>query len=243
MSRRITQLIVLILQSIACLSLQNDTLSAGVIIRDPETLVSAKQDYKLGFFSPPNTTNRYLGIFFSFSEETVIWVANRDAPLKDSSGAVTLSRDGNLVVLDGTNRTVWSTNLNTTSPVDNPVVQILDNGNLVLREEAAGDTLWESFSHPTDVLMQGMTLSQNVKTGKQVLLTAWKNATDPGIGSFAGGLEVMSGTPQLVSRNEGWPHWRSGQWNGLIFLGIKLMFSAYLEGFNQVKNDSVGNFV
>ncbi|KAL1537444.1 non-specific serine/threonine protein kinase [Salvia divinorum] len=241
MSRRITQLIVLILQSVACLSLQNDTLSAGVIIRDPETIVSAKQDYKLGFFSPPNTTNRYLGIFFSFSEETVIWVANRDAPLKDSSGAVTLSGDGNLVVLDGTNRTVWSTNVTTTSLI-NPVVQILDTGNLVLREEASGDALWESFSHPTDVMVQGMRLMQNVNTGKQVLLTAWKNATDPAIGSFTGGLDALSGTPQLVVWDEGRPHWRSGPWNGLIFLGIKEMFYAYLDGFTQVRNDSVGNF-
>ncbi|KAL1537437.1 non-specific serine/threonine protein kinase [Salvia divinorum] len=214
MSRRITQLIVLILQSIACMSLQNDTLSAGVMIRHPQTIASQKQIYKLGFFTPPNTTNRYLGIFFAFSQETVVWVANRDTPLKDSSGAVTLSRDGNLIVLDGTNQTIWSTNVTTTSPI-NPVVQILDTGNLVLREEASGDTLWESFSHPTDILMQGMTLSQNVKTGKQSLLTSWKNATDPGIGSFTGGLDVTSGIPQLVIWNEGRLHWRSGRRNQL----------------------------
>ncbi|XP_047953905.1 G-type lectin S-receptor-like serine/threonine-protein kinase At1g11303 [Salvia hispanica] len=109
-----------------------------VIIRDPETITSAKQNYILRFFSPPNTTNRYVGISFSLSEETVIWVANRDTPLKDSSGRYS-----------------------------------------------------------------GMALSQNVKTGKQVVLTAWKNATDPAIGSFRGGIEVMNGIPQLVTRNEG----------------------------------------
>ncbi|KAG6397677.1 hypothetical protein SASPL_143847 [Salvia splendens] len=67
--------------------------------------------------------------------------------------------DGNLVVLDGTNQTVWSTNLTTTSPVS-LIVQIVDTGNLILREEATEDVLWESFSQPTDVLVQGMTLSQ-----------------------------------------------------------------------------------
>ncbi|KAG6394012.1 hypothetical protein SASPL_144588 [Salvia splendens] len=237
-----TSILVLILQSTVCLSLQNDTISVGVVIRDPETITSAKQNYILRFFSPPNTTNRYVGISFSLSEETVIWVANRDTPLTDSSGAITLSQDGNLVVLDGTNQTIWSTNLTTSQSPINPVVQILDTGNLVLREEDSGDTLWESFSHPTDVLMQGMVLSQNVKTGKQVLLTAWKNATDPAIGSFRGGIEVMNGIPQLVTRNEGRPHWRSGQWNGLIFFGLKIMFGSFLEGFLQVKNDSVGNF-
>ncbi|KAL1537443.1 non-specific serine/threonine protein kinase [Salvia divinorum] len=247
MSLKITQLVahksillVLFLQSIAlCLSLENDTLSAGVVIKDPETIVSAKQVHKLGFFSPPNTTNRYLGIFFASSEETVIWVANRDTPLRDSSGAVTLSRDGNLVVLDGTNQTVWSTNLTTSSV--NPVVQILDTGNLILREEGSGDTLWESFSHPTDVMVQGMTLSQNVKTGKQVLLTAWKNASDPGMGSFTGGIDAMSGTVQLFTWNDGRPHWRSGPWNGQIFLGIKETLYGYLDAITQVNSDSAGN--
>ncbi|XP_047953904.1 G-type lectin S-receptor-like serine/threonine-protein kinase At1g11300 [Salvia hispanica] len=143
---------------------------------------------------------------------------------------------------NGTNRTIWSTNLTTTSPVLNPVIQILDTGNLVLWEEASGNTLWESFSHPTDVMMQAMTLSQNVKTGEQVRLTSWKYATDPSIGSFTGGLDAMSGAPQLVTWDEERPHWRSGPWNGLIFIGIKIMFSAYLDGFNQVKNDSDGNF-
>ncbi|XP_047941193.1 G-type lectin S-receptor-like serine/threonine-protein kinase At1g11300 [Salvia hispanica] len=215
-------------------------MSAGVIIRDPQTMASAKKEYKLGFFSPPNTTNRYLGIFYALSEETVIWVANRDTPLTDSSGAVTLSQDGNLVVLDGTNRTVWSTNL-TTSSVISPVVQNPGHCNLVLREEVSGDTLWESFSHPTDVMVQGMTLSQNVKTGKQVLLTAWKNATDPGMGSFTGGIDAMSGTVQLFTWNEVQPHWRSGPWNGQIFLGIKEKFYAYLDAIAQVNSDSAGN--
>ncbi|XP_047955239.1 G-type lectin S-receptor-like serine/threonine-protein kinase SD1-13 [Salvia hispanica] len=102
--------------------------------------------------------------------------------------------------------------------------------------------LWESFSHPTDIQVQGMLLSQNVRTGKQVLLTAWKSATYPGIGSFTTGLDAMSGPPQLVTWNEGRPHWRSAPWNGLIFLGIKEMFYAYLEGYLQLKNDSAGNF-
>ncbi|KAG6399846.1 hypothetical protein SASPL_141331 [Salvia splendens] len=204
-------------------------------------MVSAKQNYILRFFSPPNTTNRYVGISFSLSEETVIWVANRDTPLKDSSGAATLSKDGNLVVLDGTNRTVWSTNLTTTSPVINSIVQILDTGNLVLREEDSGDTLWESFSHPTDAMVQGMRISQNVNTGKQVLLTAWKNETDPGMGSFTGGIDAMSGTVQLFSWNDGRPHWRSGPWNGQIFLGIKDVFYAYLDAIAQVNSDGAGN--
>ncbi|KAG6394014.1 hypothetical protein SASPL_144590 [Salvia splendens] len=232
-------LLLIIIQSVACLSIETDTISTGVVIKDPQTITSQKQIFKLGFFTPPNTTNRYLGIFFTFSQETVIWVANRDTPLTDSSGSVTLSRDGNIVFLDGTtNQTVWSTN---TSPVIKSTAQLLDTGNLVLREEATGDVLWESFSEPTDVIVPGMTLSQNVKTGKMVALSAWKNASDPELGSFTAGLEAQS-IPQLATWDGGRLHWRSGPWNGLIFLGIKEMFYAYLDGFTQVTNDSAGNF-
>ncbi|KAG6394013.1 hypothetical protein SASPL_144589 [Salvia splendens] len=236
-------LLLLIIQIVACLSIENDTISTGVVIKDPQSITSQKQIFKLGFFTPPNTTNRYLGISFTFSQETVVWVANRDTPLTDSSGSVTLSRDGNIVVLDGTtNQTVWSTNITTTtSPVINSTAQLLDTGNLVLREEDTGDVLWESFSEPTDVIVPGMTLSQNVKTGKMVALSAWKNASDPQLGRFTAGLDAFS-IPQLATWDEGRPHWRSGPWNGLIFLGIKEMFYAYLDGFTQVTNDSAGNF-
>ena len=172
----------------------------------------------------------------------MIWVANRNKPLKHSSGAVTLSRDGNIVVLDETtNQTVWSTNLTTTFPVMNTTIQLLETGNLVLQKEDSGEILWQSFSEPTDVIVPGMTLSQNVNTGKMVALSAWKNASDPELGSFTTGLEAQS-IPQLATWNQGRPHWRSGPWNGLIFLGIKEMFYAYLDGFTQVTNDSAGNF-
>ncbi|XP_042028332.1 G-type lectin S-receptor-like serine/threonine-protein kinase SD1-13 [Salvia splendens] len=87
-----------------------------------------------------------------------------------------------------------------------------------------------------------MLLSQNVRTGKQVLVTAWKSATDPGTGSFTGGLDAMRGPPQLVTYNEGRLLWRSGPWNGLIFVGIKEMFYAYLDMYFKVYNDSAGNF-
>ncbi|KAG6394006.1 hypothetical protein SASPL_144582 [Salvia splendens] len=241
--KSILLLLLLIIQIVACLSIENDTISTGVVIKDPQSIASQNQIFKLGFFTPPNTTNRYLGIFFTFSQETVIWVANRDTPLTDSSGSLTLSRGGNIVVLDGTtNQTVWSTNITpTTSPVINSTAQLLDTGNLVLREEATGDVLWESFSEPTDVIVPGMTLSQNVKTGKMVALSAWKNASDPELGRFTAGLDAFS-IPQLATWDEGRPHWRSGPWNGLIFLGIKEMFYAYLDGFTQVTNDSAGNF-
>ncbi|XP_022008376.1 G-type lectin S-receptor-like serine/threonine-protein kinase At4g27290 [Helianthus annuus] len=41
-----------------------DTINTGQALRDDDTLVSAGETYELGFFSPGNSKNRYLGIWF-----------------------------------------------------------------------------------------------------------------------------------------------------------------------------------
>ncbi|OEL26180.1 G-type lectin S-receptor-like serine/threonine-protein kinase [Dichanthelium oligosanthes] len=56
-------------------------------ITDGETLDSAGGSFTLGFFSPGVTTRRYLGIWFSVSENAVCWVANRERLLNDTSAA------------------------------------------------------------------------------------------------------------------------------------------------------------
>jgi hypothetical protein len=56
----------------------------------------------MGFFSPVNLTNRYVGIWYNnVSATKPEWVPNGNNPIADSSGAVTISEDGNLVVLKG----------------------------------------------------------------------------------------------------------------------------------------------
>ena len=82
-----------------------DTITSSQSIKDPGNIVSNGNAFKLGFFSPVNSTNRYIGIWYSnISVFTVVWVANRETPLNDSSRVLTISKDGNLVVLDGKKR-------------------------------------------------------------------------------------------------------------------------------------------
>ncbi|GAU18232.1 hypothetical protein TSUD_175730 [Trifolium subterraneum] len=84
-----------------------DTITSTQFIKDPETLSSKSGNFTLGFFCPENSTNRYVGIWWQ-PHFTVVWVLNRDQPLKDSSGIVKISDDGNLVLLEGTTgRTTW----------------------------------------------------------------------------------------------------------------------------------------
>uniref|UniRef100_F6I2E7 G-type lectin S-receptor-like serine/threonine-protein kinase n=1 Tax=Vitis vinifera TaxID=29760 RepID=F6I2E7_VITVI len=86
----------LLLLSVICFGFGTaiDTMTSTRFIEDPETLVSDGSAFKLGFFSLADSTNRYVGIWYSTpSLSTIIWVANRDKPLNDSSGLVTISED------------------------------------------------------------------------------------------------------------------------------------------------------
>ncbi|KAK7256019.1 hypothetical protein RIF29_29450 [Crotalaria pallida] len=208
-----------------------DTITSSQFIKDPETLSSNDENFTLGFFSPENSTNRYVGIWFK-SQSEVIWVANRNQPLKDSSGIVTISEDGNLVVLDGQKHVIWSSNVSNSA--SNTSCQLLDSGNLVLLDSSRNH-IWESFQQPSDTLLPGMTLTTNVITGEKVQLTSWKNPTNPSIGSFYGSIEHPD-IPEAFIWNETQPYWRSGPWTGKIFLGIPNMQTSDLFGFNAANN-------
>ncbi|KAJ9542975.1 hypothetical protein OSB04_029481 [Centaurea solstitialis] len=64
-----------------------DSITADQVIKDGETIVSAGEMFELGFFSPANSSNRYLGIWYKkMATGTVVWVANRDLPISNTSG-------------------------------------------------------------------------------------------------------------------------------------------------------------
>ncbi|KAG2685192.1 hypothetical protein I3760_10G113300 [Carya illinoinensis] len=160
-----------------------DTITAHQFIKDPEIIISNGGDFKLGFFSPTNSTYRYVGIWYAkVSASHVVWVANRDRPLKTSSGILNISEDGNLVILDEEKKIIWSSNV--TNSVSNPSAQLSDSGNLVLKENNTGSILWESFQHPSDSLLPKMKMITDTITGKNVQLTSWKRPSDPAVGAF-----------------------------------------------------------
>ncbi|GFQ07560.1 g-type lectin s-receptor-like serine/threonine-protein kinase at1g11330 [Phtheirospermum japonicum] len=208
--------------------LDTDTITSNLTIRDPDFVVSSGQVFKLGFFTPQNTTNRYLAIYYNVSENSTVWLANRDSPLTDTSGTVTISEDGNLVLVNGRNETIWSTNA--TSASVNTTAQILDTGNLVLRDVSTGNVIWDCFSHPSNIFMPSMRLYENTS------LSSWKSPSDPGVGNFTSTIESLY-IPQVMTWRNGRTHYRSGPWNGNLFIGIKEMYLAPADGF-RVENDS-----
>ncbi|KAJ4726087.1 Receptor protein kinase [Melia azedarach] len=203
-------------------SIATDTLSSGRFIRDDETLVSPSQNFELGYFSPGNSKNRYLGIWYKKSPETVVWVANRNNPIVDPHGALTISKYGNLVLLNETNGIIWSSNIS--ENIENPVAQLLDTGNLVLRDNFSSNSsesyIWQSFDYPSDTLLPGMKLGWDFKTGLQRYLTSWKSADDPSPGNFTYRLDIHV-LPQIWIYQGSKKLSRTGPWSGVYFgLGV-----------------------
>jgi serine/threonine protein kinase len=193
--------------------------------------------FKLGFFSPNNSANIYLGVLYNISETTAVWVANRENPLRDYTSSFTISQDGNLVILDGRNQTVWSTNHSI--PVTNSSAQLLDTGNFVLRDDSSGRSIWESFNHATDSFLPRMRVTDRRNGSSNNILNSWKNLSDPSSGDFFAGLDTTHVAEILVWKQSK-PYWRSGPWTGLFFIGIPNMNRVYVNGFNLV-NDNEGN--
>ncbi|XP_059660454.1 G-type lectin S-receptor-like serine/threonine-protein kinase At1g11330 [Cornus florida] len=215
-----------------------DTITSTQPIKDTEAIVSNGATFKLGFFSPLNSTNRYVGIWYNdISAKHVAWVANRDKPLNDSSGTLTISKDGNLVVLDGQKQIVWSSDV--PNSLANSSARLSDSGNLMLRDDSNGNIIWESFEHPSDSFLMGMKISTNKFTDKKIQLTAWKSPSDPSTGSFTLGINPLN-IPEIYVWNGSHPYWRSGPWSGQIFIGIPGMISAYYGRFEIVDNNNEG---
>ncbi|KAK7342817.1 hypothetical protein VNO80_25773 [Phaseolus coccineus] len=189
---------------------------------DGTTLVSEDGTFELGFFSPGSSNNRYVGIWYrNIPVKTVVWVANRDNPItrnNSTTNKMVVTQDGNLVLLTQNDTLVWSANA--TKKVSNPVVQLLDSGNLVIRD-ANEDTvfLWQSFDFPCDTLLPGMKLGWDLESGLNRRLTAWKTWDDPSSGDFSWGVELGS-NPDIVMWKAQTEYFRTGPYTGNMFSGV-----------------------
>jgi len=217
-----------------------DTINTTQSIRDGQTLISADGTYVLGFFKPGKSKSRYLGIWFGkISVVTAVWVANRETPLNDSSGVLRLTNKGSLVLLNSSGSIIWSSNTSR-SPARNPVAQLLDSGNLVVKEEGDDileNSLWRSFEHPTDTLLPGMKQGWNRITGMDWSLTSWKSPDDPARGHI---IDLLSpiGYPEILVIEDSKVKYRSGPWNGLRFSGSNQLKQNPRYTFEFVYNEN-----
>ena len=169
-----------------------DTLHQGDTLGSSEYLSSAKGNFILGFSNLEdsdqifNGSSRiYLGIWFSNGNE-MIWLANRDNPLLKPSGNLTIDSTGRLIIKRERGNPIELYSGGTVA--SNASAMLQDDGNFVLREVFAngstGKILWQSFDYPTNILLPGMKLGVNHKTGRNWSLTSWLADNSPASGPF-----------------------------------------------------------
>ncbi|PQM33304.1 uncharacterized protein Pyn_31292 [Prunus yedoensis var. nudiflora] len=199
-----------------------DTIAVNQHVKDGDFIVSKENNFELGFFSPGNSSSRYVGIWYADkSEKAVVWVANRNNPINDTSGVLTINRYGKLVLYahNTENLSIWSTNVSvqTTSTC---VAQLLDTGNLVLLQDSKSESsIWQSFDYPTDTLLPGMKVGFNWKIGLEWVLTSWKSQNDPGTGNYSLRLSSnQTATVQSFLYKGLTKYWRSdpGPWPNFV---------------------------
>ncbi|KAM0952361.1 putative non-specific serine/threonine protein kinase [Dioscorea sansibarensis] len=231
MAQFLIQLVFSILLVIFHYSMATDTLYPNQSLQDGQTLVSAKQTFALGFFSPGRSKNRYVGIWYNkLQEHTVVWVANRGSPLASTNGTMELNSHGTLTI----NSMIFLPMPSVT--LSNPVAQLLDDGNFVIREaNSSNEYAWQSFDYPTDTFLSGMKLGWDLRTGLNRNLTAWRSNDDPSAGTYVVSMD-RRGSPQLTVWSGSAKKWLSGPWNGLEFSNIPEMSSYTGFYFDFVNN-------
>ncbi|CAL5390600.1 unnamed protein product [Camellia sinensis] len=196
--------------SILIVSNAVDTITKTHSITGSNTILSSGGSFEMGFFSLGNSQNTYLGIWYKkISPKTVVWVANREIPLIDSSGVLTVINPGIIALVNSTGGVIWSPNV--TGSTQDPVAQLMESGNLVVKDanETSEHFLWQSFDYPCNTVLPGMKLGKNFVTGLERHLSSWKSSDDPAPGEY----------PQNILSRGSVDLFRTGPWNGIGFTG------------------------
>ncbi|KAK9067871.1 hypothetical protein SSX86_011982 [Deinandra increscens subsp. villosa] len=200
------------------------TINVGDQLNQTSHLVSHGNNFTLGFFTIPATNYIYLGIWYTFDEQfRKVWVANPSTPIIESTSHV-LTIDpttGKLIIVSGGGSTVVNMNMNMNmimnisdnefDPGRNLTATLGDDGNFQLKSGTDDRILWQSFDHPTNVLLPGMKIGSDLRTGKIWNLTSWLSDEIPNSGAFTMSWEPKGEDSQrFLVRQRGQPYWTSG---------------------------------
>ncbi|XP_012092438.1 G-type lectin S-receptor-like serine/threonine-protein kinase At2g19130 [Jatropha curcas] len=224
------------------LSLSADRITANQSLSGDQTIISSGGTFKLGFFKPGNTSNYYIGMWYNrVSQQTIVWVANRQTPISDRFSSELAISNGNLVLLNESKIPIWSTNL--TSNTSNSVEAILlDDGNFILNGSVSKEPLWQSFDHPANTWLPGAKVGLNKITGENTRLISWRTDEDPAPGLFSLELDPKGTSQYYILWNNTKVFWTSGTWNGQIFSLVPEMRLNYIYNFSYETNANENYF-
>ncbi|GKV10173.1 hypothetical protein SLEP1_g21577 [Rubroshorea leprosula] len=249
----------LVLLCLSCLLIPacstTDTLEQGKPLRYGELLKSSNDLFRLGFFRFYKASDKsFLGIWYNdyssnYEVDVVqepVWIANRNNPIFNGSGILSVNHNGCLQILSG-EKEIFALYSTGASIQVQARATLKDDGNFVLRQlnsDGSEAVLWKSFDYPTDTLLPGMKLGFNSKTGFNWTLTSMRSSYSPASGSFTLGVDP-NGTKQLVIWRRDDVYWRSGPWqNGssdFAYLTPR-QESAYSFNFTQNENETYFTF-
>ncbi|KAI8558394.1 hypothetical protein RHMOL_Rhmol04G0088700 [Rhododendron molle] len=150
--------------------------------------------------------------------------------------------EGNLVLLEESQISIWSTNQSSSTASSSVVAVLGDDGNLVVKDGFnSSQPIWQIFDFPTNTWLPGGKIAYNKRTKTQQNLTSWKNSEDPSRGLFS--LSLKADTKEYVILwNGSEQYWTSGSWNDHIFTLVPEMRLNYKYNFSYVDNENESYF-
>ncbi|GLT67281.1 hypothetical protein SLA2020_396020 [Shorea laevis] len=224
------------------LSMGTNAIVPSQFLSGNKTISSQNGRFELGFFTPGNSNNYYIGIWYKkIPVQTVVWVANRDKPLLHPfSSKFQLSENGALLLFNESGTRVWSSRLPSNS-VNSSVAVLEDSGNLVIKDGRNSSViLWQSFDHPTDTWLPGAKLGLNKVNKEGQVYFSWRNSDDPKPGSFSLELDP-NGTKEYFIMQNGNRHWTCGIWPGISVFGPDTLTRNHLN-ITYVSNEEENYF-
>ncbi|XP_009355003.2 G-type lectin S-receptor-like serine/threonine-protein kinase RKS1 isoform X1 [Pyrus x bretschneideri] len=222
----IIRLLIFLVIPPSSISVALDAITPNQPLRYGDVLLSATKIFALGFFSPGNSHNRYIGVWYNnIPIQTIVWIANRDNPITPIAGTGLLAIHGDhggLVIYGKDQNTpLWSANVTVSSPNNSVIAKLLDTGNLVLLENNGSSprVLWQGFDYPSDTLLPLMKIGLNRRSGLNRRLRSRKSQDDPGSGNFSYEIDP-TGFPQLMLFKGQTKWFRGGTWTGQRFSGV-----------------------
>ncbi|KAH9312659.1 hypothetical protein KI387_027694 [Taxus chinensis] len=147
---------------------------------------------------------------------TIIWVANRETPIKNVPGVFNLpGDDGHLRLFDLEGCSIWSAD----NILKALAASILDDGNFLMAgTDNISEIVWESFRHPTDTWFPGLNQWNDLQ------LTSWMISPDLVPRSFSFEMDPSPGKKHiLLLYDNSIPYWYSGEWTGDHFSNLPEM--------------------
>nr|XP_043639496.1 putative receptor protein kinase ZmPK1 [Erigeron canadensis] len=136
------------------------TQGSSLFVEKQNHLVSPNRLFTAGFHRIGRNVYTF-AIWYSNTmsdgNHTFVWMANRDEPVNGKRSKFSLWKDGNLVLTDA-GRRIWMSDTKSSSPLQ---LQLLNSGNLVLTELNKKTYLWQSFSFPTDTILQNQPFTKD----------------------------------------------------------------------------------